>query len=75
MPFSCSICHTNFFICHKKLVLKKVSFNHQVFPCDSGPCENGGECSNVGDYFECKCPSGYSGKQCQNKGMKKLCFS
>ena len=47
----------------------------QVSPCDSGLCENGGECLNVGDSFECKCPSGYSGKRCENKGMKKLIFS
>ena len=51
-----------------------LSFNPQVSPCDSGPCENGGECSNVGDSFECKCPSGYSGKQCRDKGMKKMSF-
>ena len=46
----------------------------QVSPCDSGLCENGGECLNVGDSFECKCPSGYSGKRCENKGMKKIDF-
>ena len=42
-----------------------------VSPCISGPCENGGECLNVGDYFECKCLADYSGKLCQDKGMKK----
>ena len=52
------------------------TFNHQESQCDSGPCENGGECSNVGDSsFECRCPSGYSGKRCQNQGMKKIVFS
>jgi hypothetical protein len=44
--------------------------NVLVSPCDSGPCENEGECSNVGNSFECKCPSGYKGKQCQNKGIE-----
>ena len=53
-----------------------LSFNHQVSPCDSGPCENGAECANVGDSsFECKCPSGYSGKQCRDKGICKNEFS
>ena len=46
-------------------------FLNLVSPCDSGPCKNEGECSNNGDSFECKCPSGYGEKQCQNKGAKK----
>lgn len=40
-----------------------------VSPCDSDPCENGGKCSNIGDSFECKCTSEYSGKRCQNNGV------
>ena len=47
-----------------------VCFLILVSPCDSAPCENRGGCLNVGDSFECECPSGYSGKRCQNKGTK-----
>ena len=57
-----------FFKIDQTTFLVQESFN-QVSPCDSGPCENGGECSNVGNSsFECECSSGFSGKRCQDKG-------
>ena len=45
--------------------------NHAVSPCDSEPCENGGECLRDGDSFNCKCLSGYKGERCQDKGIRK----
>ncbi len=45
--------------------------NHTVSPCDSEPCENGGECLKDGDSFNCKCLSGYKGKRCQDEGIRK----
>ncbi len=39
-------------------------------PCDSAPCVNGGKCLKDGDSFNCKCPSGYKGERCENKGMQ-----
>lgn len=33
--------------------------------CSSSPCINGGSCSNVGDSFQCTCPSGYTGDLCE----------
>ena len=56
---------------HKNMLNISFFFN-KVSPCDSKPCENGGECSNVGDSFNCKCPPGFRGKRCQNKGMKEI---
>ena len=54
------------------MTVKFFFFFNKVSPCDSKPCENGGECSNVGDSFNCKCPPGYRGKRCQNEGMEEI---
>ena len=34
-------------------------------PCRNVPCENGGTCMNLGIDYECVCPDGYTGKDCQ----------
>ncbi|CAB4021859.1 von Willebrand factor-like, partial [Paramuricea clavata] len=34
-------------------------------PCASAPCYNGGSCTNVGDSFECRCPSRFLGDRCE----------
>jgi hypothetical protein len=39
-------------------------------PCSSLPCYNGGNCTEVGDSFVCKCACGYKGKQCEMKGIR-----
>ncbi|CAB4034922.1 fat-like cadherin-related tumor suppressor homolog, partial [Paramuricea clavata] len=36
-------------------------------PCSSLPCYNGGNCTEVGDSFVCKCACGYKGQQCEMK--------
>ena len=33
--------------------------------CSSQPCLNGGTCHDHVTYYECFCPSGYSGQNCQ----------
>ena len=33
--------------------------------CDSGPCINGGTCTDHLGKFECECSNDYSGRQCE----------
>ena len=39
-----------------------------VSPCSSSPCLNGGNCTNVGNSFLCKCPCGFKGLRCEKDG-------
>ncbi|CAC5361885.1 unnamed protein product [Mytilus coruscus] len=32
--------------------------------CASGPCKNGGSCTNIPDDYQCTCTHGWSGKNC-----------
>ncbi|XP_050532124.1 protein crumbs isoform X2 [Daktulosphaira vitifoliae] len=62
---------------NKDLVVPKafgtVSFNQDEVlegilsddACRSNPCQNDGECTVTWNDFQCKCPLGYKGKQCQ----------
>jgi len=33
--------------------------------CFSNPCSNGGSCQSLFDGYECTCPSGYGGVNCE----------
>ncbi|XP_077733717.1 factor VII-activating protease [Canis aureus] len=35
-------------------------------PCQSNPCEHGGDCLVNGENFTCSCPVPFSGNRCQN---------
>ncbi|XP_028406465.1 uncharacterized protein LOC114528955 [Dendronephthya gigantea] len=37
----------------------------EATPCLSNPCLNGGICTDVGDSFECECPSEYRSDRCE----------
>ncbi|CAH6940368.1 Habp2 [Phodopus roborovskii] len=39
-------------------------------PCQSNPCEHGGDCLIRGDTFRCNCPAPFSGSRCQNAQNK-----
>ena len=40
-----------------------------VRPCDSGPCKNGGNCTDDGvKCFKCECPTGFKGSDCSEIG-------
>jgi hypothetical protein len=36
--------------------------------CQSQPCQNNGECVDLIDHIECRCPRGYHGSFCEMKG-------
>lgn len=38
---------------------------HVLDPCQSNPCEHGGNCLIQGDTFTCSCPAPFSGSRCQ----------
>lgn len=42
-------------------------------PCQSNPCEHGGNCIIRGDTFHCSCPAPFSGSRCQNGEPLSLC--
>ncbi|XP_068106686.1 pikachurin-like isoform X2 [Hyperolius riggenbachi] len=42
-----------------------VNLVNAVHPCASAPCANGGSCRPRHDSYECDCPLGYDGKNCQ----------
>ena len=38
--------------------------------CESDPCMNGGTCNEVRDGYECICPNGYKGSDCEGNHFK-----
>lgn len=34
-------------------------------PCDSNPCQNGGQCLDEGNAYQCLCKEGFSGTNCE----------
>lgn len=46
---------------------KKIFFSsgEAVDHCYSNPCNNGGTCESLMDSYECACPSGYTGVNCE----------
>ncbi|KAG8429022.1 hypothetical protein GDO86_018524, partial [Hymenochirus boettgeri] len=42
-----------------------VNLQNAVHPCANMPCTNGGSCRPSHDSYECDCPLGFDGKNCQ----------
>ena len=47
------------------LVFKLLFQSRYADPCHSNPCLNGGACSSSGGNYNCSCPIGYSGDDCE----------
>ncbi|XP_072543131.1 protein crumbs homolog 1-like [Salminus brasiliensis] len=41
--------------------------------CEPNPCQNGGECQDLFDLFQCRCPSAWAGRVCETNTDS--CFS
>ncbi|XP_072035154.1 uncharacterized protein [Amphiura filiformis] len=35
-------------------------------PCSLSPCQNSGQCTNIGNSYSCSCMNGFSGINCEN---------
>lgn len=42
-----------------------IRFLSDIDECASGPCQNGGSCSDFVNRYNCSCPSGYIGVSCE----------
>lgn len=39
--------------------------------CDGDPCMNGATCNEVRDGYECVCPTGFKGTDCEGLSLSK----
>lgn len=45
-------------------------------PCNTTPCLNGGKCQKgIYDDYECKCATGYTGRNCQTYKRKYITYN
>lgn len=59
------ICHANFILLCFYITFCCFQFTDVLNECDSGPCINGGTCTDHHGKFECECSNDYCGRQCE----------
>ena len=43
--------------------------------CQPNPCKNNGQCFGYSGGYQCDCPNGYRGKNCDRKSYQELIYS
>ncbi len=56
VTFFCTLC-----LRHRLIILFS-----EIDECESSPCSNGGQCTNLVAGYHCTCPPGYNYTHCQN---------
>ncbi|XP_041478054.1 uncharacterized protein LOC121425992 [Lytechinus variegatus] len=49
------------------LCMRVEVYAEEFDPCDSSPCQNGGECSSADGQYSCQCPSTHTGTNCETE--------
>lgn len=40
---------------------------YEIDECQSDPCQNGGQCTDLVNQYRCQCPVGFHGSNCENE--------
>lgn len=59
--------------------MKRAAFLFLSLPdideCASGPCRNGGTCTNGLNSYTCTCVAGWMGVNCETGNIHQMCYS
>ena len=50
------------------LIISFLSYS-DINECEPNPCQNGAQCTDLVNDYECKCKPGYSGKNCDTSKL------
>ena len=47
-----------------------VNVDNCVHPCVGQPCQNGGQCVAIKDFYKCDCPKGFENTNCEDSAYE-----
>ena len=47
-----------------------VNVDNCVHPCVGQPCQNGGQCVAIKDFYKCDCPKGFENTNCEDSAYQ-----